>query len=164
MCSSGNAKKYYSESVFLSHQLFLLLFSLSISMCSVSCRATVVESSDTWFMDDGALTKRFCPDISNSLDEQPEILSECCACSEARYLLTIQGLWSKFTHPKDFPSKSTTNNITARFSDVIGISHTKNFSLWQYGGYASSGLKLFAQEGITKSLEAEIKLNQKDVR
>ncbi|XP_074599893.1 spondin-1-like isoform X3 [Brevipalpus obovatus] len=130
----------------------------------VEFKATVVESSDTWFMDDGALTKRFCPDISNSLDEQPEILSECCACSEARYLLTIQGLWSKFTHPKDFPTKSTTNNVTARFSDVIGISHTKNFSLWQYGGYSSSGLKLFAQEGITKSLEAEIKLNQKEVR
>jgi len=27
----------------------------------------------------------------------------CCACDEAKFQLTFQGLWSKQTHPKDWP-------------------------------------------------------------
>jgi hypothetical protein len=27
----------------------------------------------------------------------------CCACDEAKFELTFQGLWSKQTHPKDWP-------------------------------------------------------------
>jgi hypothetical protein len=27
----------------------------------------------------------------------------CCACDEAKFQFTFQGLWSKQTHPKDWP-------------------------------------------------------------
>lgn len=27
----------------------------------------------------------------------------CCACDEAKYQFTFHGLWSKQTHPKDWP-------------------------------------------------------------
>jgi hypothetical protein len=27
----------------------------------------------------------------------------CCACDEAKFEITFQGLWSKQTHPKDWP-------------------------------------------------------------
>lgn len=29
---------------------------------------------------------------------------ECCACGEARYRMVFEGLWSRQTHPKDFPT------------------------------------------------------------
>lgn len=29
---------------------------------------------------------------------------QCCACGEARYKMVFQGLWSKQTHPKGFPT------------------------------------------------------------
>lgn len=41
-------------------------------------------------------------------------MEECCACDEAKYELTFEGLWSRHTHPKDFPS----NGWLTRFSDV----------------------------------------------
>ncbi|XP_015782127.1 spondin-1-like isoform X2 [Tetranychus urticae] len=123
-------------------------------------KATVVESSDTWFMDDGALTKHFCPEESESLDEQTEILEECCACDEAKYEVIFQGLWSRFTHPKDFPI----NSQLAHFSEIIGASHTADFRMWEYGGYASEGLRQLAESGTTKKLEAELKAESNKIR
>lgn len=29
---------------------------------------------------------------------------DCCACDEAKYDLEFIGLWSRDTHPKDYPS------------------------------------------------------------
>lgn len=30
--------------------------------------------------------------------------AECCACDEAKYDLEFIGLWSRDTHPKDYPT------------------------------------------------------------
>lgn len=109
----------------------------------------MVESPDLWFMDDGALTKIFCPEENESLDEQSEILDECCACDEARYDLIFQGLWSKNTHPRDFPENPF-------YSDVLGGSHTNDLRIWEYGGYASEGLRMLAEDGNMKKMEAEL--------
>jgi hypothetical protein len=54
-------------------------------------RATIMESSSTYFMDDGALTRHMCEQESESLDEQPEILNECCACDEAKFEMIFEG-------------------------------------------------------------------------
>lgn len=70
----------------------------------IAIRATVVEHRDVWYMDDGPLSKIFCEDEADSVDTQPPVLKECCACDEAKYELTFEGLWSRHTHPKDFPS------------------------------------------------------------
>ncbi|KAL9692240.1 hypothetical protein quinque_000022, partial [Culex quinquefasciatus] len=85
----------------------------------IAIRATVVEHRDVWYMDDGPLSKIFCEDEADSVDTQPPVLKECCACDEAKYELTFEGLWSRHTHPKDFPS----NGWLTRFSDVIGFAY-----------------------------------------
>ncbi|KAG0418375.1 hypothetical protein HPB47_004897 [Ixodes persulcatus] len=56
-------------------------------------------------MDEGELTKELCQEEQENDDEQPEVLDECCACDEAKYEMTFEGLWSRYTHPKGFPDK-----------------------------------------------------------
>jgi hypothetical protein len=67
--------------------------------------------------------------------------------------LTFEGLWSRHTHPKDFPS----NGWLTRFSDVIGASHTVDYRFWEYGKFASEGLRQVAEHGATRMLESELK-------
>lgn len=62
----------------------------------------------------------------------------CCACDEAKYEVIFEGLWSKFTHPKDFPS----NVWLTHFSDIIGASHSSDFKMWEKQGYATEGLQV----------------------
>jgi hypothetical protein len=54
-------------------------------------------------MDDGPLSKTLCEDEADSIDMEPSIQPICNACDEAKYELTFEGLWSRNTHPKDFP-------------------------------------------------------------
>lgn len=63
-------------------------------------RATVIEHRDVWYMDDGPLSKMFCEEEQDSIDVQPRIEDPCCACQEAKYEVTFEGLWSRHTHPK----------------------------------------------------------------
>lgn len=126
----------------------------------VAFRATVLEQRDLWYMDDGDLTKVLCEEVSESEDMQPAVLHQCCACDEAKYEVTFEGLWSRNTHPKDFPS----NGWLTRFSDVIGASHTKNYTFWNYGEYASEGLRQVAENGNTRMLESELKGKSDHIR
>ncbi|XP_054160513.1 spondin-1-like isoform X4 [Oppia nitens] len=123
-------------------------------------KATVVERKDMWYMDDSGLTKVICEEESESNDEQPDIIEECCACDEAKYEVTFEGLWSKYTHPKDFPA----NFWLTHFSDIIGASHSADFRMWEYGGYASEGVRQVAELGVTKKLESELKAESNKIR
>lgn len=116
-------------------------------------KSTVIEHRDVWFSDDGQLSKVLCEDLADSGDTQPIVLAECTACDEAKYELTFEGLWSRHTHPKDFPD----NGWLTKFSDVIGASHTTEFHVWTYGEPASDGLKELAEHGSTRQLETELK-------
>lgn len=78
---------------------------------------------------------------------------ECCACDEAKYDLLFEGLWSKETHPKDFPE----NEWLLHFSDIIGSSHSKNLRVWELGTPASEGIRQVAEWGSTRALENELK-------
>lgn len=51
--------------------------------------------------------------------------------------MIFEGIWSKETHPKDFP---VVVHLT-HFSDVIGASHVKNFTFWGEGQIASDGFR-----------------------
>lgn len=51
----------------------------------VAIRATVVETKDIWYSEDGGLSKILCEEISENDDIQPNILKQCCACDEAKY-------------------------------------------------------------------------------
>lgn len=123
-------------------------------------RATVIVHPSVWFMDDGPLTKTFCEDDQSATDFQPLIMDPCCACEEAKYELTFEGLWSRHTHPKDFP----TNGWLTRFSDIIGASHTKDYRFWEYGKEASEGVKQVAEHGSTRMLETELKTQSENIR
>ncbi|XP_075211469.1 spondin-1-like isoform X2 [Lycorma delicatula] len=126
----------------------------------VTIRATVVEYRDVWFQDDGPLSYKLCENVQDNFDNQPVVVRDCCACNEAKYEVTFEGLWSRHTHPKDFPS----NSWLTRFSDVIGASHTTNYSFWEYGGYASEGLRQVATTGATRLLESELKDESQNIR
>ncbi|KAK9886878.1 hypothetical protein WA026_019136 [Henosepilachna vigintioctopunctata] len=69
----------------------------------VSFKAIVVETMEIWFNEQGPLTKTICGEVEDEGDTQPSILRHCCACEEAKYEVTFEGLWSRNTHPKDFP-------------------------------------------------------------
>lgn len=62
-------------------------------------------------------------------------------------------MWSRNTHPKDFPS----DKWKTRFSDVIGASHTTDYSFWTYGEFSSEGLREVAENASTRTLESELK-------
>lgn len=97
----------------------------------------MIESTSTFYMDDGSLTRHMCEQETESLDEQPEILTECCACDEAKFEMIFEGLWSKYTHPKEFPQQDSLTH----FSEVIGASHASTFRMWEVS--SSSKLKKF---------------------
>lgn len=86
-------------------------------------------------------------------NDQPQILAQCCACDEAKYELVFEGLWSRFTHPDDFPD----NYWSAYFSDIIGASHSTEFRMWNIDSFATEGVKELAELGSTKKLESELK-------
>ncbi|GIY74434.1 spondin-1 [Caerostris extrusa] len=123
-------------------------------------KATVQENREVWYMDEGGLIRELCEEEQENQDEQPEIIEDCCACDEAKYELTFEGLWSRHTHPKDFPG----NEWLTHFSDIIGASHTGDFRMWEYGGHASEGVKEVAERGITKRLESELKTESNKIR
>lgn len=85
--------------------------------------------------------------------DQPAILDQCCACDEAKYELVFEGLWSRYTHPDEFPE----NYWQANFGDIIGASHSNEFRMWQSDSYSSAGVKELAETGSTKRLESELK-------
>ena len=51
----------------------------------IEFRATIVENRDLWYTDDVALIKKLCEESYSSLNEQPPVLKQCCACNEAKY-------------------------------------------------------------------------------
>lgn len=51
------------------------------------------------------------------------------------------------------PLKGRTNHWSA----IIGSSHSKNYILWEYGGYASEGVKQVAELGSPVKMEEEIR-------
>ncbi|CAG7726149.1 unnamed protein product [Allacma fusca] len=130
-----------------------------VSAGCVVFRATIIKNKGQWFMDDEALTKQLCPENEFGMDENDNY-EPCCACDEAKYELTFEGLWSSLTHPKDFPA----DTLSAHFSDIIGASHSPNFRFWEYGGEATDGLKNIAETGDPKDLESELKDKSGNIR
>ncbi|XP_014229474.1 spondin-1-like isoform X2 [Trichogramma pretiosum] len=122
-------------------------------------RVSIMETPSKWYMD-GTLEQKFCQDPKAKIDEPGPVLAECCACDEAKYELAFEGLWSRYTHPRSFPTKPW----NARFSDVIGASHTNAYRFWQLDVPASDGMKLVAENGNTRLLESELKNQSEHIR
>ncbi|XP_063822778.1 spondin-2-like isoform X2 [Ostrinia nubilalis] len=114
--------------------------------------AIVAIKPDVWYTNKGPLSKRVCEDKRDADDIQPTQNDNCQVCMEARYQLTFQGMWSYNTHTEMFPIFQE----QARFSDVVGASHSKYFSVYKYDSEASAGMKMLAEQGNTTELEVEI--------
>ncbi|XP_062861123.1 spondin-1-like [Trichomycterus rosablanca] len=117
----------------------------------VVIKASIVQRKIISFQDDGSLTKRMCEKelLYGETTEKP--LLDCCACGTAKYRVTFYGNWSEKLHPKDYPRKAN------HWSALIGASHSKNYVLWEYGGYASDGVKQVAELGSPIKMEEEIR-------
>ncbi|XP_023308347.2 spondin-1 [Lucilia cuprina] len=126
----------------------------------VLIRATVLQHRDVWFMDDGGLTKRICEEVVDDMESQRKDLDErlCCACDEARYEITFEGLWSRNLHPKDYPARGW----LTRFSDILGAAHTSDYRFWDKGNLASPEMQEFAEHGSSQGLEREFNRHFKD--
>lgn len=43
------------------------------------------------------------------------------------------------------------------WSNIVGASHSKAYNIWQYGGYASKGIKEVCEFGYPRTLEQEMR-------
>ncbi|VDK20990.1 unnamed protein product [Anisakis simplex] len=128
-------------------------------------RAIIIASRRHWFAEDGELTKKFCitEGYKKALtveDHDDSGTGECCACDEAKYSLEFIGLWSKETHPKDYP---TLEHLT-HFTDMLGASHSPNYTMWKFGMIATDGMKEIAEWGNTYKGEQEMKEHASEIR
>jgi len=122
-------------------------------------RATVLEAGEVWSQDSERLTLELCEEAGEEEEDSP-VQAQCCACEEAKYEVEFQGLWSKETHPRDFPS----SQWLLHFSDLIGASHSLDYRVWRAGGTASKGLAEVAKWGQPRVLEAELKAESRHIR
>lgn len=120
--------------------------------------AMVLENNVRWYAEDGGLTKTFC----EMGPAEVEVLGveKCCACDEAKYSLTMEGIWSNVTHPKDFPFSAWLTH----FSDLIGGSHLPDFSFWGKGHVSTDGFRQLAEWGSATGVEAELRANSNKLR
>ncbi|XP_071559800.1 spondin-1 isoform X1 [Temnothorax nylanderi] len=120
--------------------------------------AMILENNVRWYAEDGALTKTVCETVNTEIESANE--TRCCACDEAKYSLTMEGIWSNRTHPKDFPFSAWLTH----FSDVIGASHELNFSFWGRDHIATDGFRQLAEWGSATGVEAELREKSRHLR
>ncbi|XP_032223491.1 spondin-1 isoform X2 [Nematostella vectensis] len=82
---------------------------------------------------------------------------ECCACGKATYKLTFKGKWSQETHARHHPGPM------ARWSPLIGCSHSNKYVMWRYGGIASRAVQMMSEWGATEYLDEEMRNQQENV-
>lgn len=71
---------------------------------------------------------------------------------EVNYKITVNALWSKTTHPDNFP-------VSPHFSGFVGATHSINALYWEEGGIATAGIEQMAETGGTSQLVTEINSN-----
>ena len=72
------------------------------------------------------------------------------AAPTARYSVTFQAMWSRATHPEDFPSNP-------HFSPLVGATHSSRVRFWEPGAVASPGIEDMSELGATTPLDNEIR-------
>uniref|UniRef100_G3PVQ7 Spondin 2b, extracellular matrix protein n=1 Tax=Gasterosteus aculeatus TaxID=69293 RepID=G3PVQ7_GASAC len=67
----------------------------------------------------------------------------CAASETARYKLTFSGKWTQAAFPKQYPFYRP----PAQWSTLIGVTHSSDYHMWQRDGFASNGVREFAEKG-----------------
>ncbi|KAI0981750.1 hypothetical protein GJ496_005926 [Pomphorhynchus laevis] len=117
--------------------------SLEIETDCVIFRAVVYIDQSTKFASDGSLTTKIC--------KSDAAAKHCCACGNAAYEVTFDGLWSQQTHPMSWPPVSLVH-----WSNIAGAVHSRNFTLWRNGHTASEGISHLALYGSSSIVEKEL--------
>ena len=77
------------------------------------------------------------------------LIATVAAQGLATYELTFTSIWSRDTHPADFPSGP-------HFSFLIGGTHNSSVNFWATGQTASNGIRQMAERGWTSILQGEV--------
>ncbi|GCB67377.1 hypothetical protein scyTo_0005116 [Scyliorhinus torazame] len=76
----------------------------------------------------------------------------CQASKPASYSLSFLAEWNSLSFPKQYP----THRPPAQWSMIFGCVHNYDFTLWAEGAVASSGIKMFVEDGKHETLTAEM--------
>ncbi|CAH8588322.1 unnamed protein product [Schistosoma intercalatum] len=78
---------------------------------------------------------------------------DCCACGSATYKLTFTGMWTRATHPKDWPVH---NPGALHWTNLIGASHSPSFQIYRMGEPASAGVQAVCTYGDTTVMKQSL--------
>ncbi|XP_033741348.1 spondin-1-like isoform X2 [Pecten maximus] len=132
----------------------------------VILRSAVIETSDTWYKDDGKLTVRMCEEEVSTAPQGDGTVQDgesCCACGGATYNLHFKGLWSRQTHPKGFPEEED-ELVLMHWSRLVGASHSSDYTIWEYGQPATEGVKELCEFGSSLKLQKEMRQNDPSIK
>ncbi|XP_068596614.1 spondin-2b [Brachionichthys hirsutus] len=82
----------------------------------------------------------------------PPGIPMCMASEPAQYRLTFTGKWSPAAFPKQYP----VYRPPAQWSNIVGVTHSSDYHIWQRNGFASNGVKEFAEKGEAWTLMKEV--------
>ncbi|MBN3286622.1 SPON2 protein, partial [Polyodon spathula] len=76
----------------------------------------------------------------------------CTAGGHAKYRLAFTGMWSQTAFPKQYPLFRP----SAQWSQIIAVTHSSDYHIWQKNEYASTGVREFAENGEAWTLMKEV--------
>uniref|UniRef100_A0A8C2WSW9 Spondin 2b, extracellular matrix protein n=1 Tax=Cyclopterus lumpus TaxID=8103 RepID=A0A8C2WSW9_CYCLU len=76
----------------------------------------------------------------------------CTASETAQYKLTFFGKWTRAAFPKQYP----VYRPPAQWSNLIGVTHSSDYHMWQRNAFASNGVREFAEKGEAWTLMKEV--------
>ncbi|TKS72820.1 Spondin-2 Differentially expressed in cancerous and non-cancerous lung cells 1 [Collichthys lucidus] len=82
----------------------------------------------------------------------PTDVPMCTASETAQYRLTFTGKWTQAAFPKQYP----VYRPPAQWSNIIGVTHSSDYHIWQRNEFASNGVREFAEKGEAWTLMKEV--------
>ncbi|XP_077387430.1 spondin-2b isoform X3 [Festucalex cinctus] len=82
----------------------------------------------------------------------PTDVPVCTASEAAQYNLTFSGKWTRDAFPKQYP----VYRPPAQWSNLVGVTHSSDYHMWQRNGFASNGVREFTEKGEAWTLMKEV--------
>ncbi|KAM3866984.1 spondin-2b [Diretmus argenteus] len=76
----------------------------------------------------------------------------CTASESAQYSITFTGKWTQAAFPKQYP----VYRPPAQWSNLIGVTHSSDYHMWQRNGFASNGVREFTEKGEAWTIMKEV--------
>ncbi|XP_047208888.1 spondin-2b [Girardinichthys multiradiatus] len=82
----------------------------------------------------------------------PTDVPMCTASETAQYSLMFTGKWTQAAFPKQYP----VYRPPAQWSNLIGVTHSYDYHMWQSNEFASNGVREFAEKGEAWTIMEEV--------